>query len=100
MTVQCCAPSAVHQAFAVEARATAMFFVSCDADPGVLPRLIEPFAKLGLVPHRVHASREDGDGSVQHVDLRARDLDARTAHLLDKMIRSVVGVRSVISATN
>ena len=40
----------------------AYFFISAPADPGLLPRLIEPVAKLGAVPARVHASRESGDG--------------------------------------
>ena len=48
----------------------AFFFISAPADPGLLPRLIEPVAKLGAVPSRVHASRESGDGSELNVDLR------------------------------
>ena len=48
----------------------AYFFISAPADPGLLPRLIEPVAKLGAVPARVHASCESGDGSELTVDLR------------------------------
>ena len=33
----------------------AYFFVTAPSDPGLLPRLIEPVAKLGAVPSRVHA---------------------------------------------
>ncbi|MGI9382515.1 MAG: hypothetical protein ACR2PO_05125, partial [Methyloligellaceae bacterium] len=40
----------------------AFYFVTADADPGLLPRLVEPFCKMGMIPHRVHASRESGDG--------------------------------------
>ena len=50
----------------------AFFFITAPADPGLLPRLIEPVAKLGAVPSRVHASRESGDGSELSVDLQAR----------------------------
>src|SRR5690606_35628213 len=38
----------------------ALFYVTGVADPGLLPRLIEPVAKMGHVPTRVHASRESG----------------------------------------
>ena len=43
----------------------AMFFVSAQADPGIAPRLIEPFAKRGLVPVRAHISSEDGAGDIR-----------------------------------
>lgn len=75
----------------------AMYFVSADADPAMAARLIEPFAKMGLTPTRVHISREDGTGDVMAADLRVEGVDATTAHLVDKMLRRVVGVRSVIA---
>lgn len=75
----------------------ALFFVTAEADPGVLSRLIEPFAKLGLVPARAHASAEDGDGRMLNADLRLIGVDRQTAHLIDKALRRVVGVRSVIA---
>jgi hypothetical protein len=75
----------------------ALFFVTAESDPGLLPRLIEPFAKLGLVPARAHASAEDGDGRVLSADLRVHGVERQTAHLIDKALRRVVGVRSVIA---
>lgn len=75
----------------------ALFFVTADSHPGLLPRLVEPFSKLGLTPHRVHASREDGDGHEISADLRIAGVSRRTAHLLEKALRSVIGVRSVIA---
>ncbi len=78
-------------------RVKALYFVTADADPSALPRLVAPFAKLGLTPNRVHASREDGDGSVQSVDLRLESVPQRQAMLVEKMLRSVVGVRQVIA---
>lgn len=75
----------------------ALYFVTGHADPGLLPRLVEPFAKLGLTPTRVHASVEDGDGRDLTADLRVAGIDSQTAHLIDKALRRVVGVRSVIA---
>lgn len=77
--------------------ARAMYFVAADADPAMPSRLIEPFAKLGLTPDRVHISREDGAGDALAADLRVTGIDAVTAHLVDKMLRRVIGVRSVIA---
>lgn len=75
----------------------ARFLVHAPADPGLLPRLIEPFAKLGQVPTRVHASREAGDGSELTVDLRVTRLAPRTAELIEFGLRRVVGVRQLIA---
>jgi hypothetical protein len=75
----------------------AFFFVTAPVDPGLLPRLIEPVAKLGAVPSRVHASRESGDGSELTVDLRLAGVAPRTAELVEYALRAVVGVRQVLA---
>ena len=75
----------------------AMYFVTADADPGVALRLIEPFSKLGLVPGRVHISSEDGNGEDMSADLRIQDVTPKTAHVIDKALRSIIGVRQVIA---
>jgi hypothetical protein len=75
----------------------ACFFISAPADPGLLSRLIEPVAKLGAVPARVHASRESGDGTELTVDLRLAGVAPRTADLVERALRAVVGVRQVMA---
>ena len=75
----------------------AMFFVTADAGPGIAPRLIEPFAKLGLTPARLHISSEDGAGDDLNADLRVRDVTRGTAQKIDKALRAIVGVRQVIA---
>jgi len=82
---------------AADATVRAFFFVTAPADPGLLPRLIEPVAKLGAVPSRVHASRESGDGSELSVDLRLTGIAPRTADLVERALRAVVGVRQVLA---
>ncbi len=72
------------------------FFITADARTGMLPRILAPFAKLGAVPERVHASTEDGDGGELSVDVRVANLSAREAHLLDKTLRVIVGVRAML----
>ncbi|MGI9479176.1 MAG: hypothetical protein ACR2PI_20910 [Hyphomicrobiaceae bacterium] len=75
----------------------ALFYVVGDADPAFLPRLIEPVAKLGHVPSRVHASTEAGDGSVMTVDLRVPDVAQVLAERMENALRRVVGVHQVIA---
>jgi hypothetical protein len=90
------APGAV-AACAAPTTVRAYFFISAPADPGLLPRLIEPVAKLGAVPARLHASREAGDGSELTVDLRLAAVAPRTADLIGRALRAVVGVRQVMA---
>src|SRR5258705_11677054 len=71
----------------------AFFFITAPVDPGLLPRLIEPVAKLGAVPSRIHATREAGDGSELTVDLRLAGVAPRTAELVEHALRAIVGVR-------
>ncbi|MDH3579035.1 MAG: hypothetical protein OEM91_00215 [Hyphomicrobiales bacterium] len=75
----------------------AMFFVTADADPQLCPRLVQPFAKLGLAPTRIHLSRENGSGEEISADLRVCGVSRTTAHLIDKALRRIIGVRSVIA---
>ena len=82
---------------AAPATVRAYFYVTAPADPGLLPRLIEPVAKLGAVPSRVHAFRESGDGSELSVDLRLGGVAPRTAELVEFALRAVVGVRQVLA---
>lgn len=75
----------------------AMFFVTAQADPGIAPRLIEPFAKRGLVPVRAHISSEDGAGETISADLRVRGVTRDTASSIEKALRAIIGVRQVIA---
>ncbi len=84
-------------ACAVPATVRALFHVTAPADPGLLPRLIEPVAKLGYVPARLHASRESGDGSEITVDMRLTGVSPRIAELVTIALRAMVGVRHVIA---
>ena len=86
-----------HAAAVATHTVAARFLVVAKADPGLLPRLLEPFAKLGHVPSRVHASRESGDGSEMTVDLRISGLAPRAAELIEFGLRRVLGVRQMIA---
>ena len=75
----------------------ALFVVTGPSDPGLLPRVIEPVAKLGIVPSRVHASCEAGDGSEMTIDLRLDTVDARMARQVEISLRAIVCTRQVFA---
>jgi hypothetical protein len=75
------------------ARLACRFTVLGEADPGLLSRLIEPFAKRGLMPRRLEAQ---SDGVVLRVSLAA-ELEADAAPLLAASLRAIVGVTTVLA---
>lgn len=101
MSVQFAQPelSARMQPRRVPGTVDAIYFVTADADPGMVPRLVEPFSKMSVVPMRIHVSSEDGDGAELGADLRIANVTQQTAMLIEKALRRIVGVRQVIVAT-
>jgi hypothetical protein len=70
------------------------FMIDADASPGVLPRLLEPFAKRDLTPDRMWSDRSAVAG-VLHVEIALNAMPEREVHLVEGNLRSVVGVRSL-----
>jgi len=101
MTAELTSPAsaAAHEPRKDAETVTAMFFVTAQADPGMAPRLVEPFSRMDVVPTRIHFSTEDGSGAEIAADLRAANVTRQTAHLIDKALRRIVGVRQVIAVT-
>ncbi len=79
------------------AAAKTYFFLTGETDAGLLPRVLMPFTKLGLVPCRVHASTEHRTGEEMLVELRFTGLAAREAERLAARCRATVGVMSVMT---
>lgn len=67
------------------------------ADAGLISRVLEPVAKLGLLPDRVHAARTPGDLDGMTVDVSLPDVSPRHAELVAFALRAIVGVRHVES---
>jgi hypothetical protein len=76
---------------------SARYMVQGRSEPSLLPRLIEPFSKLGAVPTRVHASCESGDGSQMTVDLRLAGVTPRVAELIEHELRRIVSVSQIVA---
>ena len=70
----------------------ARFTVTADAFPGLLSRVLEPFAKRDLIPDLVRATR-DGDAMRAEVALHAMPLGM--VHLVAGNLGQIIGVRRV-----
>ena len=76
---------------------TVCFAISARPEPAVMPRVLEPFAKRGLVPSRWHAvCGPTGDDLV--IDLQIAGLDPALVELIAASLRQIVGVESVLTA--
>ena len=75
---------------------TACFAISARAEPAVMPRVLEPFAKRGLVPSRWHAVCGAGDELT--IDLQVAGIDPALVELIAASLRQIVGVESVLTS--
>ncbi len=73
------------------------FSVVASADPGVMPRVIQVFAKRGLVPHRWFSTIALAGESL-HMDLHVADLDAQVRDSLARALRQIVAVETVLTS--
>lgn len=79
---------------------TQCFSVQALAEPSVMPRVLEQFAKRGLIPtawHSVCQRPEVGDLELT-IDIQVEDLDATDAALIAAGLRQIVSVQSVLTA--
>jgi|HubBroStandDraft_6_1064221.scaffolds.fasta_scaffold650286_2 hypothetical protein len=83
---------------AAEAAATAAtrFSVHADAAPGVMPRVLELFAKRGLVPDRWHSALAR-PGMTLSIDIEIAGLDRDTVAYVANCMRQITGVELVLT---
>lgn len=65
------------------------FELLAEASPGLLPRLLQPFAKRDLVPDRMEVRRE---GAMLRVELAMEAMPQGMVHLVGGNLGQVVGV--------
>jgi len=66
------------------------FELLADAEPGLLPRVLAPFARRNLVPDRVRARRE---GLAMLVEVAMDAMPSEMLHLVEGNLRQIVGMR-------
>lgn len=89
--------------FAATPAATVQCFsVRADLDPGLLPRLLEPFAKRGLWPSKFYsqalADEQPGQPAEAVIDIQVAGLDCATCDHIAMQFRGMVGVQSVLTS--
>ena len=75
--------------------AAVRFQVDADASPGLLPRLLQPFARRDLMPDYFHSVQADG---VVSVGIRMDAMPSEMVHLVAGNLWQVVGVRHVVTS--
>lgn len=82
---------------AIEAAPTHCFSVQAAADPGLLPRVLELFAKRNLVPSRCHAVLSEPEREELLIDLQVTGLAPEEAEHIARSLRQLVFVASVLT---
>jgi acetolactate synthase small subunit len=75
---------------------TSRFSVHASAEPGVMPRVLELFAKRGLVPDRWH-SVVVRQGMALSIDIEIGGLERETAAYVASCMRQIAGVELVLA---
>jgi hypothetical protein len=86
---------------AAEAASTYCFAVQAAADPGVMPRVMELFAKRNLVPSRWHSdlmSVGGGRGQEIVIDVQVSGLTPDEGDYIARCLRQQVYVQSVLTS--
>lgn len=96
-------PSAVETETAYQAKASKnnsvhCFSIQAIAEPGVMPRVLELFAKRNLVPQRWHSDVTGPFNRELFIDLQVSGLDGQTADYVARCLRQVYGVDTVLTS--
>ena len=76
----------------------ACFSILAEAEPGVMPRVLELFAKRSLVPQRWHSDRAGPRGEELSIDLQVAGLDQHTTDYVASCLRQIWGVQTVMTS--
>ncbi len=75
------------------ATVTACYAVRARAEPGIMPRVLELFAKRGLVPHHW---RSTASPEALAIEVQIAGLDRGMADYIGRAMRQIAGVESVL----
>lgn len=74
------------------------FSIHAAAEPGVMPRVLELFAKRNLVPSRWHSDVTGPSNRDLSIDLQVVGLDSLTADYVARCLRQIYGVETVLTS--
>ena len=78
---------------------TQCFSVHAAAEPSVMPRVLEQFAKRGLIPTAWHSVCHGQNAASREltIDIQVENLDLAAAALIAENLRQIVSVQSVLT---
>ncbi|NIA71121.1 hypothetical protein HBA54_21205 [Pelagibius litoralis] len=74
------------------------FSILAEAEPGVMPRVLELFAKRGLVPTRWHSDVAGPKCRDLAIDIQVDGLDVQTGDYIARCLRQVYQVQAVLTS--
>ena len=74
------------------------FSIHALAEPGVMPRVLELFAKRNLVPDRWHSDLGGPDGRELSIDLQISGLGTQDADYIARCLRGLAYVEAVLTS--
>jgi acetolactate synthase small subunit len=74
---------------------TAFFSVHARAEPGVMPRVLELFAKRGLVPTRWRSAVAGAAGRALRIEIAMDGLDGEQSRYIAACLRLIADVETV-----
>ena len=72
------------------------FSIQAEAEPGVMPRVLQLFAKRSLVPNRWHSDRCGPGGRQLAIDLQVEGLTSDECHYIARCLEQLHLVESVL----
>jgi hypothetical protein len=77
---------------------TACFAVQARAEPGVMPRVLELFAKRGLIPSQWRSTLAGAAHDELHIDIQLEDVSRDLADFIAPCLRQIVDVDLVLTS--
>lgn len=74
------------------------FSVVAKADPGIMPRVIQVFAKRGLVPSQWYSIIHGSVKQDLHIDVQVPGLDPQLRELIAETLRQTINVETVLTS--
>jgi hypothetical protein len=74
------------------------FSILAEAEPGVMPRVLELFAKRGLTPTRWHSDVTGPSRDGLAIDIQVDGLDVATGDYIARCLRQVFQVETVLTS--
>jgi hypothetical protein len=69
------------------------FLLDAECSAGLLPRVLQPFARRDLIPDRMWSHRS---GDMMHIEVAVEAMPDEDICLVEGNLRQIIGVRQVI----